>query len=332
MKMTRWFAVAAVLAAAGWTSSAQADAVVDLFVGGAGAGGSNTLVDDNREYLIDRVNTGTRGQIDVGDSIRGIAVWSKINGHALGLGTTNNELTSVFQVKVIGIGDEGQLIFGPDAEFAEAQSLGLGGQAMMVFYEDTTPNAALDYNDPASPLPRLSIDDGTTMMPPSSEDVSVGPYNHEEAFISTGTDGQFFWAIGFTGTMVDGMATAAPGEGWEANMALPTNSVLPFFNTDSGTDVASVNFAVNRLDTTGVDLPLPLMKQVSSIDPNFMVDFNGSATLEGVRNELTPFEISTQSTLTFRLIPLPPAVAMGSCLLAVVCGAHYLRRRQAAAY
>lgn len=320
---------------------ANAASVLSLLNSGSGAAGSNTLVDDNREYLIDRVGN-TTGQIDVGDSIRGLAIWSKLNGHALGEGTSNNELTAVFQVRVTGktLVSPGvwDYSFGPDSSFAEASALGLGGRAMMVFYEDATPDAALDYNDPGSPLPANSIDDGTTFNPPSSEDVSVAGANvHEEAFIGTATNGSFFWAIGFTGTDADGdgIFDAADGEGWEIEGA-GTDNMLDFFDIDSGNDLASANFSLNRTLTAGLSgtgESLALAKKASYIDSSFNVEFNGSSTLEGIRNELTPFEASSQSTVTFaragrtNVIPLPASAWMGLVLLGGIGMARLVRRR-----
>lgn len=330
--------IACLLAVGAWTTPSNAASVSDFITTGTTAAGQNTLVDDNREYLIDRVGE-TTGQIDVGDSIRGLAIWSKLNGHALGHQTPNNEFTSVFQVMVTGKEDLGggefRLTFGPDPTFAEAQALGLDGQAMMIFYEDSTPNAALDYNDPLSPLPSNSIDDGTTFSPPSGEDVSNNAAKvHEEMFISTATDGQYFWSIGYTGDVnQDGIAAAAPGEGWETLDGVSDN-VLTYFDFDSGTDLGSFNWSLNRVESaglTGIGENLPMVLRESFINSDFLVEFNGSATLEGVRNELTAFEISTQSTLTFAVIPLPSAAWMGLTLLGSLGGLSWWRRRHLAA-
>src|SRR5262245_21591145 len=59
--------------------------------------GNNFASDENREYLVDRVIT-TPGQIDVGDSIRGIINMNTLNSSGANLGgsTTNNEWTGVF--------------------------------------------------------------------------------------------------------------------------------------------------------------------------------------------------------------------------------------------
>jgi hypothetical protein len=339
MKASIKLSLAAAIVVAGLgVPDARAKPVMSFFNAGDSAAGDNTLVDDNREYLIDRVNSETKGQIDVGDSIRGLAIWSKINGVAIGLGTANQELSSVFQVMVTGKQETSagsgtyNFTFGPDPDFAEADALGLAGQAMMVFYQDASPDGALDYNDPGSPLPANSIDDGTTFNPPSSEDVSSGMNGHEEAFISTATNGSFFWALGFTGDEDDGVAAAADGEGWQTNAGL-ADSMLQFFDIDSGTDVASMNYAMNLLQSdsgTGLAEGTTLIKRPSSIDSDFDVDFNGSATFEGVRNELTPFEATTQSTLTFRIIPAPATAGLSLAMLAglTLIGGRRLRPRE----
>src|SRR5262245_38181788 len=66
--------------------------------------GFNFASDEDREYLIDRVNTGIKGQIDVGDSIRGVLNMNTLNttGANLGGTTGNNEWTGVFQLLVTG--------------------------------------------------------------------------------------------------------------------------------------------------------------------------------------------------------------------------------------
>src|SRR5690606_38325150 len=126
-----------------------------------------------------------------------------------------------------------------------------------------------DYNDPLSPLPSNSIDDGTTFSPPSSEDVSTGFTEHEEMFISTATDGDYFWSIGFTGQIgQDGIAEAALGEGWVSEGGVPDN-VLEFFSVDSGTDLGSFNWSLNRVETaglTGIGENLLLAKRESFIN------------------------------------------------------------------
>src|SRR5262245_52865907 len=56
----------------------------------------------NREYLIDRVLTAV-GQLDVGDSVRGLFNVPALNTGSANLGglTPNNELTGIFQMMII---------------------------------------------------------------------------------------------------------------------------------------------------------------------------------------------------------------------------------------
>ena len=317
-----------------YTGSAQAASISDLIRAGEGNAGENTLVDDNREYLIDNVQLdNVVGQIDVGDSLRGHAIWTKLNGSPLGNQTLNNEFTSVFQVMVTDKVEvrpgEYRFTYGPDPSFSEAAALGLDGSAMMIFYEDASPDAALDYDDPTAPLGVNLPDDGTTFTP-GSEDVGSGHYAHEEAFIQTAADGEYFWALGFTGAEVDGVATAAEGEGWISDDA-HTDNMFDFFDVDSGNDLASSNFSLNRTLTdgrVGTGENLTLRDRESFVDSSFSVEFNGSSTMEGVRNELTAFEASSQSTLTFAAIPLPPAIWMGIVMLSGLGGIRYLNQRQ----
>ena len=300
--------------------------------------GENTLTGDDREYLLDRVGEVT-GQIDVGDSIRGHAIWDRINNNPVKLengGAAHVELTSVFQLQVTGKTEvepgEYVFTFGPDPTFAEAQALGLDGQAMMIFYHDEgngPTDGAFDYTDPRSPHRANTEDDGTDGMASDPGDVSTGPYEHEEDFIATATNGEYYWALGYTGAVVDGVATAANGEGWETNEAID-DSVLPFFDTNRNVTLTTADFSLNRLtgSEAGLADDLALQQLTSVINSNYQVDFNGSQTWDGVENRKTAFEIATQTTLNFSVIPLPPAAAMGLLLLGGLGGLKMWRSRE----
>src|SRR5216683_1836503 len=96
-----WVVAAACLVVA---SPARAGTAASLF-----KFGPNTFSDDDREYLIDRTFStpgapgfGVKGQIDVGDSLRGFFDIAQLNSSVANVGglTSNDELTGVFQVMV----------------------------------------------------------------------------------------------------------------------------------------------------------------------------------------------------------------------------------------
>ncbi|MEX2560723.1 MAG: hypothetical protein WD403_12455, partial [Pirellulales bacterium] len=267
--------------------------------------GPNHASDEHREYLIDDVFTVT-GQIDVGDSIRGMFNVNTLNSDSANVGgnTPVNEFTGLFQLYVTSKAefenpDGGityRLTFGPDPDF-EAD---WGAGAMVVMFEDDSNNFTSDYlPSPAEAPPGDTNtsrsdgpnDDGTPgpgrTVPPSSADVSIGPYESEEAFMATATDGDRFWTIGFTSgtrTTVAGEDIMDPGlgEGYRALLNGSDNILAAFLVL--GSDAYGVfNFALNRLHN---DIPEKgdsiILQKVTSGPPFFgPADFIGSGTLRG---------------------------------------------------
>ena len=284
---------------------AQAGDILSLF-----QEGTNQASDENREYLIDRVAT-VPGQIDVGDSWRGIVGINTLNSPNANVGgmTPNNEWTGVYQVKVASkeeIGGAGSGIFyftfEPDPEFEADLSGGIGapsgfapGQgAIIVMFEDPANNFALDFDDPSPATPPAGPDDGTLgqTVPPSSADVSVGPYATEEAFVATAVDGDHFWTLGFAGT---------PGEGFVAINVVPVgDNILPSFSISSGSTALMFNAGLTRLFNANPGTGDTVF--IAPVTPSPFggtVQFAVSGSLRGVFDLDTPFEVSSNLNISF---------------------------------
>lgn len=310
-------AASLMVSAAGW---AQAASVLSLI-----QAGSNQASDEDREYLIDRTYTtagapgfGVKGQLDVGDSLRGSININTLNSAAANLGgiTANDELTAVFQTLVTGKVALGGGIFaytfGPDPAFAADLSGGIGAPigfvpgagAMAVLFESATHNYAGDFNDPAPSTPPLPPDDGTvhTTNPPSSADVSVGPYLTEEAFIALSRDGTWFATLGFLGL---------PGEGAEGVSTGGFDNVLKAFTVSSGSAGATNNFGMNllALGPAGAGLVVTRTTDNGLTVPG-LVDFALSQQARGVKDLDTPFEVSSNTNISFNVVPEPATMGL----------------------
>jgi hypothetical protein len=333
----RFAAIACVLLAL--SASADAAPVISLVDNGV-----NTISDENREYLIDNdfadplgTGFGIVGQIDVGDSFRGAINFNTLNSVGANLGglTGNNELTGVFQAMVsaitiipVGLSFITIIDFVPDPAFEAIYGTG----AVLALFDDPANDSAMDFDDPAPAVPPAGPDDGTALqtVPPSSADVSTGPYASEEAFIATNTGGTPWITLGFTGAG----GTAAPGEGIQLSTGVapaPFLNVLAGFTVTSGTTLATANLGLGRIDGPGVEI-MDLFIFGPTVSPfGGFVDVAASTNLRGVSDLNTPFELSTNTNASFngRLTPEPGSMVLLGMGAMGVFGAGYRRRRQA---
>lgn len=312
--------------------------------------GTNSASDENREYLIDRTDTTSTdyvvGQLDVGDSLRGAVNFNTINSVGANLGgiTGNDELTGVYQLIVTSKIDAGAgtfiYTFSPDPAF-EANICGgvsecsntftPGDGAIIVMYSDDQNDFAGDFDDPtAVTLP--ANDDGTTShtVPPSNEDVSVGGYATEEAFITTATDGDHFWTLGFTGDDVGGITQPdlLAGEGFNTvTVAAIGDNVLNAFLFSTGASGGLLNGGLSLLsnDSDGsLAGGINVTQTTAGIFGVNLVQFAFSGNLRGVNDLDTPFEISSNIDAAWNVerIPEPSILALlgmsflGLCLSA----------------
>jgi hypothetical protein len=300
--------------------------------------GANQASDEDREFLIDNVVT-VPGQIDVGDAFRGHIDFNTLNSGSANLGglTGNNELSGVFQVRVatkVVAGPITFFTFEPDPTFVEG---GVAG-AIIVLFEDSTPDFVADFDDPNAGLLALLPDDGTlhlpphpgsgpTHTPPSSTDVGTGLTVTEELFIDTATNGTRFATFGFNGQA---------GEGFNA-ISTSGDNVLTFFTITSGTAGANNNFALSRLDGPGAETfddvvlgPTPSPFPLPVGTPGF-IGVVGSQQLRGVADLDTAFEISTNTNVSFNIqavVPEPCSFAL-LALGAIPVAVSRCRRRRA---
>ncbi|MCK4851592.1 MAG: hypothetical protein KAS86_00620, partial [Candidatus Omnitrophica bacterium] len=287
--------------------------------------GTNQASDENREYLIDRTyaadplgpdglagtaddptGVGVVGQLDEGDSLRGIVGINTLNSANANVGGTTgtNEWTGVFQIKVASKEEMGQtgsgifrLTFEPDPDFETDLSGGIGVPngfvpgpgAIIVMFEDSANNFALDFDDLSPATPPAGLDDGTPApqdVPPSSADVSVGPYLTEEKFVALAVDGKHFWTLGFAG---------ATGERFEANHVFSVgDNILPSFGITSASGILVFNAGLTRLINTNVGIGD--IVSIAPVTPTIfgdLVQFAVSGSVRGVYDLDTPFEVST---------------------------------------
>lgn len=330
-RLPRLTALAAAMALGFGLATSAGAADINSFI----VSGSNQASDENREYLIDRdfVAGGPVGVVSVGDSLRGLINFNTINSGGANLGglTGNDEFTGIFQVLVVAaipnpINPADTLIaFAPDPAFGVTLgALGVpvvGGEIAALF---TSPiiDFCADFGDAGCAGVGGGTDDGTPagssgagITPPSSADVSVGPYATEEAFIATATNGQFWATLGFVG---------APGEGVAGNG--PT-SILTAFGLTSGSSAGNINGCLNLISTgAGFGVGVTI-NRVTPCPFGGPVDFAFSQQLRGIADLDTAFEISTNTNVSFNAsIPEPSSLLLlGGALL----GLGALRRRKA---
>lgn len=273
--------------------------------------GPNSFSDEDREYLIDNVVTAV-GQVDVGDALRGAVNINTFNSAGANLGgvTENNELSGVFQVLVVDKLGTGTAFFtyAPDPTFEAIWGTG----AIAVLFDDPSNDFAADFDDLPPSVPPAGPDDGTPgqTLPPSSADVSVGPYLSEEAFISTATNGRMFLTLGFTGGDADlnGITDPSIAAG-EGGTGLGFDNVLVAFGLSSGVGGGFANFGLSVL---AYGPAWPALATINPVTKGAFGDTQVALTqnIKGVNDLDTPFELSTDTTGAFNATVVPEPTTM----------------------
>jgi hypothetical protein len=291
-------------------TDADAARIKQLLAEGPAPGALNIISDDSFEQLLQSDGNTT---LDVGDSIRGVVNFNsiqnaKVSGGVDPLGSGgNSEFTAIFQTLVIGkkfVGtDSGgnslyDFAFGPDPAFAEAISLGLGGSAMVLMYEDTSPDFVTG--------PTIAGSEGSSK------------------------NGFFFWALGMNGTFglgPDGLPATGDeitnlDEGWIANNSLDTIPVSPLVG------IGEFEVSVNRVLGGGGIGDSILLGQLASAFGSFSgVHFKGSGEFQTTTTG-SAWPIADEAELVFNvLVPLPAAAWAGLGLLGLLGVGRRMRRR-----
>jgi hypothetical protein len=272
----------------------------------------NLVSDDSVETIVKGTNpiTGLPNVglgLEVGDTVQGIF---NINSMTTAftnvepVGTNgNNELTGIFSTLVldrIPTANGYTYIFGPDPAWSAAPA-DLLGKAMVIFYEDTTP----DFTKTGGPA---SVD------------------------ITNATNGNYFWALGMMGTMDTQTWVTDLGEAWKT----ADNTQDPPI---PGVDIGSATFALNRIGSgliSGAGDKWILDKRTSPFDANQGVDVTGSTEFwanittapPGFTVPAWPIGDETNFFVNpLRVIPLPAAAWMGLAMLGALGVGRRLRRR-----
>lgn len=331
-----------------------ANPILPLFQNGA-----NQASDEDREFLIDRNynpdavegEEGYLGQLEIGDSFRGHISFNTLNDANANVGGTTgtNEWTGVLQAKLYDIiespvpGGIGSIyVWGPDPDLWTVGSDWYDPNAVagtgIVLYEDSALDFVGDFDDPTyggALAAAHPYDDGTpdppgNTVPPSSADVSTGGYDTEEAFIDTATNGTYWGSIGWDGWDDATQTWDASTYGAAVVTSAGFGNVLAAFGISSGTTGASSNFFLNLLHMNPYyDFYLNI-NRVMDNEAGGLVDFAFSQTLRGVEDLDTPFEISSNTNMSFNVTVIPEPTTFALFGLGLLGLAGIGRRRKKA--
>ena len=257
--------------------------------------GANTLSDENRERLVNRV--GGANTIDVGDSVRGVIGFDQLltptgtNRTLLGAGTSNDEVSAIFQLLVTGI-----------------TPTSTPGVFNITFALD--PAFATEFNAPAGTMVRLYNDPSQNIQ---LDNTTIATSE------ATATNGSLVWNLGFTGAG----GTAGAGQGWIGQGGVDLSTVASV-----GASLGNSNFAISRTDNSGL-LGATTLSAQTSIFFGTGAEVIGDSNIRGSGGINTPWPLTSDSTIHFtigQVIPVPAAVWSGMSMLGALGGISQLKR------
>jgi hypothetical protein len=251
--------------------------------------GPNVLSDDNRESIVN--NAGAADVIDVGDVLRGVVTFNQLFNSQVGPGGA-----------LLG-GSSGNDELTGLFEIRVASKTPSGTPGIFNYtFEPLTSSGVMARMWTGAPNIQLDL---TTQA--TSE--------------ATATDGSLWWELGFTGAVSGNTRLAAAGQGWAAT-GPDTLAAL-----NAGSQVGFSNFGVSRTSSSGIAGGLPLIPLDSFFGTG--AEIVGTSTTRGtVGLPPTPWQLSSDTTIQFNVIPLPQAAWTGISML-VALGAIGAARRHA---
>lgn len=249
-------------------------AVAAAAISGAIPAGAVLFSDNSAEYMISGAGDLNTATLDVGDSLRGIFSIDNITGTVqigIGTGTGYNELTGLFQVKVLSKVADGSRF---DYTFGFDSAFGQGAGVVGVMYED-----------PAQNFARINCSAANTFA--DCEATATG--GAVWASFGIGADG--FWSAD--------NAVDTPGVG--ANLPLTT----PLGNFSLGLDFIANNtgFAWNQVQC--VDLTNLSLHSVDMCGQGGILASGRNAS-----NTDTPYDIFNNVDFTLNRVPEPGSMAL----------------------
>jgi len=259
--------VAGALALA-WGTAQAASVGSQLFAG------QQILSDSSAEFQID--HTGTPATLDVGDELVGIITIEKVQKglgiHPLGLGSTNDELTGIFDIVVTGkAGAPGafSFTFGAVSAASFLANTGVAGTPV-----GTT----------------LAAFDGVAQNFNRGGSIATG--------LANARDGSLFWIFGFN--------AANPGDSWFANTI--TDNIAVIGGLPPGVAGGTFNLGQDQL-VGGIGpklLPTACVNNLGAIT-SVNVCGNGSLTSKDPASSFTSFD---QTQLAINVVPEPNSLAL----------------------
>ena len=244
-----------------------------------------TFEDNDLDFVVD---TNNNGIIDVGDRLVSVLEFQTTQGVLTGQGPTSVlpvELTGVADLTVIGIGPNGQLIFGPSG--AAGVLSGFAAGTTVALWTDATPDLEVINSDCGTRAQCLAL-------------AGLG-----------GTDGStLFMTIGFFGDL-DAIWVSAPAAGGTTISTVQNGGASTIFGNFNYAQQVGVN-------NTGLILGEQSCLPFCGLGGNGLIQVTGSGDILGGQG-LVAAQWTARSDNEAQIVPLPEPgslVLLGAGLLA----------------